>query len=1452
MRKRGKNAKKGSPKIASLGTANAATCVTPANAANPHGNIPGVNFSRIKSSYLEEALKLTNTESVKQKLKRKNDELRGMIRGEDIPVVPCLDSVLSVQSIPSDHGRGGEDTKELKHFEEFEIVLRGGVKDEEGVASREAEGQKYSCVVKDAAPSNEQPFVCDKVPSELDSEGGEKIEEGEAGEKIEEGEKDNVCHFLNKTKEAYKSLNLEKLFLVNSFNKSLPNEGVERKPNGVCENAHSRNQDKLSIVKTIERTLKGQNSFVMENIYNAFRGTINDFIDVYLQEEDEEMGGGRSKGTAMRKDTTIRSVDPFRHGEKVKLSDEHGLKKMYQMDNNIFFPGGEKDKIKVGQGGYATKREEDTNVKKYLSQFGDKRSFPQLGSRKSGGQSNLGGKTNSHDHSKCCKIKPSGANLFGESNVVTGAMAYLMGETSRLTNGRSSGKKSHVVHPDLKKQKQVEEAYSAYYPEAETFEYSSIISDYLYKRKGWPERRKDDGCTSSSEHNCANRDRMKYELHPSMGPQMSNVLNTQVNDRSVFDIAPMTHKYKYASNIILTINKIKNIERVVEINLNITDVQLKVPGMRIENVILPYKYASDLLSIKIKTFCEGKGGTSQKVMCREGGALDGHKPGEDKMGRQDKDEKNGTIKCYFVFIPLNQIKEGVVNKRLILISSKRKEEFEKEGLLPDTLYMIESQKLNCEREKHMYISVKICKNGVHFFPSVNLHRGEDNLENNYPSSENLSRNAFEPVYVCLYNDEVDREIGSILNGRGLTNKVRISKLVTKGHYLVNNFPFHFHFNSSNVLICSHGDITEEAEKLFHHLGKEFTPLEEFIPVERFTPLAEFIRVESLIDLFPTHIFPPVEDVLHLDLIKRNEFLQLKFVLHFLAITEIICIHLCSLFGFHVDLQPLFRDHLNAVKMDDGTGEGNRFTFLYTSYEEDAEPSGYFLNYTKPFVFRFQSEKNRWDNTRDNNCENAEEGKLPTHWDDNDLFIMDYARKQAIFLHNVIKHHGDIQSIPKCYDRKKRLFFTTDSRKKQFQIYYMSILRRYNLLLNRGNHGRESAKVAIQPAANGQNSQWGSQTEFIQNGNNSTDGGCYRGDKLHGVPQARDHSAVEISATLKRQGGANTNAPICTNGVENEKSRSHLGVTNWGEKVRGEYVHRGSGALRGKAPKVENTYRRNVTVTGQAKMAEERSFAGGNKTTEEEQKLSIREENNTHGDSATEKTSFYNLREYKNYHFHEKAAGEIFCKNGNSLEDLDRGRDSHEVINGNGWHVDGKGKESPTRELPRVHDDEIAYYNMHREDVPFSLENVKWDFNDDDVYPGEHHPVNAGYSNGYSSRGGDNLRKGIGYGGEVQQCGVSASSEATPRGGAGADSQTVSIAEVSYGSGYGYNEGCTEQHSESYADRLIPGRDARLPGAANQDWVASKVSASKVCIDHTDHMDHAAKHCKLVRRSDNEA
>ncbi|KJP88127.1 hypothetical protein AK88_02244 [Plasmodium fragile] len=1307
MRRRGKNAKKGDPKIASLGTA---------HADNPRANIPGVNFTRIKSSYLEGALKLTNAESVKQKLKRKNDELKGMVRGGDMPVVPCLDRVLSVQTIPSDHDGRGQDTTELKHFEEFEIVLRGVMKDQEGLVSREAEGQISSSVVENSALSNEVPFICDKVTSEKDNEEGEQIGESQVGEKIKEDEmgkqideddKGNVSNLFNKTKEAYKSLNLDKLFLVNSFNNSFLDEVVDkRKESEVCEHERSRKENKLSLVKTIERKLKGQNSFVMENIYNAFRGTINDFIDVYLQgeqeddEEVEEMSEGRSNRTVVRKDTTSRSVDPFRHGDRVNLRDEHDLKKMYHMDSDIFLSGGEKDKIKVGQSGYATKREEDTNIKNYLSQFGGTKS---------------GENSNSHDGTKCCKIKMGGGNLFGERNVVASAMAYLMGDTFK--------QKSNALHTDMNKHKQVEEAYSAYYPEVKTFEYSSIMSDYLYNRKGLPKgggrrRSKHDGHNLSSDHKCPNRD-----------DQMSNVLDTQVNDTSVFDISPMTHKYKYASNIILTINKIKNIERVIEINLNIKDVELKVPGMRIENVIMPYKYGSDLLTIKIKTLSEGNGGvaTGHKVMCR-GDGIDGYQSREHKMKGQDTNEKNITIKSYFVFIPLNLIKDGVVNKRLILISSKRNEEFEKEGLLPDTLYMIESQKLNCEKEKHMYISIKICKNGIHFFPCVNPHQGHT-LHTNYTTNGGLNRKPFEPVYVCLYNDEVDRAIGNILNGRGLANKVRINKLAATGHYMLNNLPFQFYFNNSNVLLCTHGDIKEEAENVFNRIGKEY------------------IRVESFIDLFPTHIFPPLEDVLHLDLIEKNELLQLKFVLHFLAITEIICMHLCSLLNFHVDIQPLFRDHVNAVKMDDGTGQENRFTFLYTSYEEDAEPKGYFLNYTKPFIFRF-------------------------HCDDNDLFIMDYARKQAIFLHNVIKNHGDIKTIPMSYDKTKSLFFTKDSRKKQFQIYYMDILRRYNFVLNRG-------------------------------------------DNLFRIPNTRDYSTPKISAPVKRQGAANNNASVCTNGVEEEKNGRHFDDTI-------------IGALQGKLlPKSENAYRRHVTTTGQAKIAEERNFVGGNITSGEEQKFPIREEQITPHDKITnEKTSFYNLREYKNYHFHEKKGGQIEYKNGNSFEDFDRGRDRYEEISTNGWYMNGKEKEeSSAGELPHPQDDEISYYNMHKEDVPFSLESVKWDFNDDHVYPGQH-PVYAGCSNGYGHREG-----------------VTPNAEATPGGGVGEDRQTVSIADVSYGRGY--NEGCREK----YADRCALTRDARLSGTTDQDWVASKLSTCKV---YTDHTDHAPKHCKLVRRSDNEA
>ncbi|CAA9989109.1 conserved Plasmodium protein, unknown function [Plasmodium knowlesi strain H] len=1384
--KRTNDAKRGEPKIALPVTA---------NAANPHANIPGVNFSRIKSSYLEGALKLTNAEIVKQKLKRKNDELKNMAIGGDIPLVPCLDRVLSVQSISSDHELGGEDTKELKHFEEFEIVLREVLNEEEGVDSSEVEVDNSSCPVENAAPSNEEPFVSDIMPSERDNGDGEKIE----CEQINEGEKGNVYHFFNKTKEAYKSLNLDKLFLVNRFNNSLRDEDVEkRKGNEGCENAHSKNEEKHSLMKTIERKLKSQNSFVMENIYNAFRGTINDFIDVYLQGEDEDTDEGKSKGTVMRKNTKILSVHPFRHGERVNLSDEHDLKKMYQMDNDIFLSGGEKGKNKVGKSGYGKRMEEDTNVKKYLSQFGDKRNLLKLGD------------TNSHYSSRGCKIKMGGAKLFGESNVVADSMAYLGVSLSK--------QKTHILQTNMEKHKQMEEAYSAYYPEAEKFEYSSIISEYLYNQKGLRRREKDDGRKLSSDHNCTNRNGMKYELHPSMGNQMSNVLDTQVNDRNVFDIAPMTQKYKYASNIILTINKIKNVERVVEINLSITDVELKIPGMRIENVILPYKYASDFLTIKIKTLSEENEGMSKKVKYR-GGDLNGHHFGEHETKREDTEEKKVTIKCYFVFIPLSHIKEEVVNKRLILISSKRKEEFEKDGLLPDTLYMIESQNLNCEKQKHMYVSVKVCKSGVHFFPRVNAHKA-DTLHMNYTTSEDVTRNAFEPVYVCLYNDEVDREIGNILNGKGLAMKVRINKLATEGHYMVNNLPVQFYFNNSNMLLCSHGDITEEAENMFNNIGKEF------------------ISVESFIDFFPTIIFPPVEDVLFLDFIKRNELLQLKFVLHFLAITEIICVHLCSLFGFHVEIKPLFRDHLNAVEMDDGMGERSHFTFLYTSYEEDTQPKGYFLNYTKPFVFRFQG---------DNKCNNAE-GEKSTQWDENDLFIMDYARKQAIFIHNVIKHHREIHNIPRCYDRKKRILFTTDRRKKQFQIYYLNILRRYNSLLN-----NRVNQVTVNPGGNEQTYQWGSQTDFVWNGNNSKDEEIYRGDKCQIHSHVRDHSSFKLSTPVRRQGGANRNAPngtnkangangknateapntrVCDNRVEEKKSRSHLEVSKWEEKMRGENVDSGNGALQGKPPKVENAYRRNVTVTGQAKIAEERSFAGGKKTTGEEQKLSMREEITGNGEITNEKTSFYNLREYKNYHFHGKKEGKIIGENGNSFEDLDlqldRGRDGHEEINTNGWHVNTKGKVSSVGGMS-YHDDEVSYYNVHREDIPFSLESVKWDFNEDDVYPSEH-PVYGNCSNGYGKK-----------------VGVSASSEGTPGGDAEVDGKTISIAQVSYGRGY--NAECSERNNENYANRLPLGRDARLSFERDQNWIASKLSASKVCIDHTE---HAGKHCKLVRRSDNEA
>ncbi|SOV12387.1 conserved Plasmodium protein, unknown function [Plasmodium gaboni] len=582
------------------------------------------------------------------------------------------------------------------------------------------------------------------------------------------------------------------------------------------------------------------------------------------------------------------------------------------------------------------------------------------------------------------------------------------------------------------------------------------------------------------------------------------IINTQTNDKNVVDVSLFTHKYKYRSNIIFTINKIKNIEKIIEINIYITDVQLKIPGMRIENIILPYKYNNDILKIEIKTLKNKLNNNNKKK--KEDNILNKHiynninkfhcnSSSSDHSSGSKKNSKT-KIKCYYAFIPLINIQDEIINKRLILIKSKNKKIYEKEKLLPDTLYLIQSKDITSSKEKYFYISIKKCIHGIHYYPNKINHQ-----------NENIQHNYFTPIYVSLYNDNVDNYIAHIINENNYIEKIKIQKIIesdennnyhnnkSQGSYIINNMYFKFFFNHNNELVYNNENntITNNSQQykainIFHFLYNNY------------------ISIKCPLDLIPLYLLPAYQDVQFLDFIEKNELLKLKFLLHLLSIMESICIHLCSLMNIKINVPPLFIDHLKSVEIKDERNQKNYFTFSYTSCKSNQknidindenikkknnnnnndddnnnfcrDEKNYFVNYIKPFIFRFHN-VNKKDltnnfkninkyNNNNNNCGYSHiylNDSISIHQDlqndiissnqihmekinDNDLFIYEYAKKQSLFIYNIIKDYDDIKDIHKFYDQEKNIFYTTNYNKHSFQNFYIHIIDKYNKIINK--------------------------------------------------------------------------------------------------------------------------------------------------------------------------------------------------------------------------------------------------------------------------------------------------------------------------------------------------------------------------------------------------------------------
>ncbi|CRH00917.1 conserved Plasmodium protein, unknown function [Plasmodium relictum] len=990
-----------------------------------------IDFKRVKSSYLEKDLKI-NCENVKAS-NTKNDNILEIIKNETN--INCLDNFESIQN------NSNEIEKKLNYIKNSLVS-----KSDKNIGLGKHDNNEYSNNLGKKDDKENENLLKNEVEgnSKEDIEENEEYHKNVVSNKIEnfteEGLKNKISKFVNKTIDTYNSLKVDKLFLCKNINDLINDKNtdiyvdcsndIKKKYIYECKNAENvtNNTNKnLSMMKKIEDKIKNNNSTVLKNIYHAFRGTLNDFKYVYLEKGDDSIESLYDKiydsynmtykitRKGISENSELILNNETSKIENKKLISNMSIRTKKNMKND---DSNQKDK----QINKAYIYDEKENNKSYNIPNNIKNNFTnEIKISANSDDNNNMNEMNSIYESKAFEVKKHKTNnkLNNCKLINENAINY----KKKLSNEINK----NMNYDDI------------YYSDTNKFEYSDIISHYLYNKEDAKNKyATKNKCDNKNEYNIKKKN-VTNNIDYAQQKKKSKIIDVQINDKNVFDISPLTQKYKYRSNIILTINKIKNIEKVIEINININDIQLKIPGMRIENIILPYKYSNDLLTIQIKTLNE-----------------DGDQIGEIKQERNDKIKKNitkeydkntikyqlkeeisSTIKYYYVFIPLNNITEEIINKQLILITSKYKKIFEKEKLLPDTMYLIQSKNIDSMKEKHLYISIRKCVSGIHFYPRVNENR-LNNLNKNNILNTKGSDSTFKPVYVSLYNDEIDREIGNLINENNLINRIKIDKLPEKGYYMINNNYFHFFFNKENVLVCNNNinnkmeknqSNIENASNLFNLMSNNF------------------IIVKSCIDLFPFYIFPSLEDLDYLDFIEKNEYIKLKFMLHFLAIVENICTNLCSFMNINTKSNSLFHKHIKAVQIDDENNKTNYFTFLYTSYDEKSKATNYSFNYVKPFIFQFQKE---YENEK-----KEEKDNLLDELNENDLFIYEYGRKQSLFLYNIIKNYEDIKNIARCYDEKKHIFYTTDYNKKRFQDYYINILYKYNKLVEEDIYNKEN-------------------------------------------------------------------------------------------------------------------------------------------------------------------------------------------------------------------------------------------------------------------------------------------------------------------------------------------------------------------------------------------------------------
>ncbi|CAD2108618.1 hypothetical protein YYG_01364 [Plasmodium vinckei petteri] len=1028
-----------------------------------------INFKKIKSSYLENDLKIKNVEKAKTNLYAKNDEIRKMLRSNN-DVANSYNNLQSLEIISSKN-----DLHKKSDFND----LKSSIDDADSLIETECQKNDQKNKIWNSGKSDEC-IESMQTQDLTDEKNLQNLKEDEEARDITKGEindKSQLSEFFNKTKNAYKSLNLENLFLCNNVNDLTNDKNSDILIGNYSnytpkvrtnENKHIQNSmtNKLGITKTIERRVtKNKNTLPIEKIYNAFRGTISDFMDLYIQKEDRNIELIHAK--------LYETNNDLLHKPGIYLKNERNS----DIEANIKGNSPILKKYYIGNAIFNSPKLDITNVKKELDQEKDKKNYAKNAINNNYNDSckipanSFYRKKEAFQKEKNNSEKFHERNLFYEKNILEASrydtVSYFNKYEIKKDKPSNNNNNKGVIPSEVNKKnprinKKCDKNVLSHDLDTEKYEYSNIISDYLYNQKN-DKKLNMYGLSKKDYSNDKNEQDME-EIY--CDNENDKTIDLQINDKNVLDISPLTHKYKYRSNIILTINKIKNIEKIIEINLNITDVQLKIPGMRIENVILPHKYSNDILNIQIKTLSEEDGNdikTNKETRRKETTSYyqksnkNSTQPNSDNMATKKSmvDGKTCSIKCYYVLIPLNNINYEIINKRLILINSTNKEMYEKENLLPDTIYLIQSKSISSIKEKYMYISIKKCVNGIYLYPILNENILNDFNKNPMINSQN-SNSIFKPAYVSLYNDEIDREVGKFINANKLINKIKIKKLPEKGYYIINDICFRFFFDKNNILVCVDNSRTSQIGQSLEvgHTGHVETANYIFDLMSK-----NFIIVKSSLDLFPSHIFPLIEQVVYFDFIEKNELLKLKFIMHFLAITEAICTNLCFLFNINVQIDSLFYKNLKAVQIKDENDQNNFFTFLYTSYEERIQNNGkycpYFLNYSKPLIFRFQSE-NELNNMSDANGEEEikkrkeiEKGiKLLKKTNDNDFFIYDYARKQSIFLYNAIKNDDAIKNIENNYDKKKQIFYTHSYTKKQFQDYYMNILNRYNQLLQK--------------------------------------------------------------------------------------------------------------------------------------------------------------------------------------------------------------------------------------------------------------------------------------------------------------------------------------------------------------------------------------------------------------------